>query len=436
MVPFAPCPQALATSGSGQKLRETIRQTNEGDGVGLIVQKFGGTSVGTPERIKNVARRVVATHAAGQRVVVVVSAPGDTTDDLIDMARQITDRPPGREMDMLLATGEQVSIALLAMAIHAQSCECISLTAAQARIRTEPVHTRARILSVDRGRIDRELTAGRVVIVAGFQGITQDEEITTLGRGGSDTTAVALASALGADLCQIFTDVEGVFTADPRIVPEARKIREISYDELLEMASSGALVVQTRAAELAKQYRVRLEVRSSFVDREGTAVTDNAFERRRLVTGVTHDRNVAKITATKVGDRPGVAHTLFRAIADRHVNVNLIVQSVPQRERADISFTVAKSDMAAAVEAARGVADEIGAEKVLADDQVAMVTIVGAGMISNPGVAAVMFGALSAEGVNIELITTSEIKVSCVIRAHEVEKAVRALHRAFELDKE
>jgi aspartate kinase len=402
--------------------------------VNLIVQKFGGSSVAGPGRVKHVARRIMATRRAGHQVIVVVSAPGDTTDELIGMARQITDRPPARELDMLLATGEQVSIALLAMAIHAAGAEAISLTGGQARIRTERVHTRARILGVDRQRIDRELAAGRIVIVAGFQGITEEDEITTLGRGGSDTTAVALASVLGADLCQIYTDVEGVFTADPRLVPEARKLTEISYDELLEMASSGAMVVQTRAAELAKQDQVRMEVRSAFADREGTVVTDNRFERRRVVTGVTHDTNVAKITATGVGDRPGTAHTLFHAIAARHVNVNMIIQSVPRQERADISFTVAKNDMAAAVQAARGVAASIGAEHILADDRVAMVSIVGAGMISNPGVAARMFGALAAQRINIELIATSEIKVSCVIPARDVVSAVRALHQEFELE--
>ncbi len=404
--------------------------------MGLIVQKFGGSSVAGADRVKNVAARVVATRRAGHRVVVVVSAPGDMTDDLIRMARQISEQPPAREMDMLLATGEQVSIALLAMAIHAGGHEVISLTGGQARIRTERVHTRARIVDVDRRRIDRELASGRIVIVAGFQGITDEEEITTLGRGGSDTTAVALASALGADVCQIYTDVEGVFTADPRLVPAARKLREISYDEMLEMASSGALVLQTRAAELAKQYRVPLEVRSSFVDREGTMVTDRSIERRRVVTGVTHDRNVAKITATGVADRPGAAHTIFRAVAARHVNVNMIIQSVPRHERADISFTVAASDMRAAVDAVRAVAAEVGAEEVLADDGVAMVSAVGAGMISNPGVAARMFGALAAAGINIELIATSEIKVSCVIRASEVERAVQALHAEFELQHE
>lgn len=401
----------------------------------LIVQKFGGSSVADAGRIRHVAKRILASRRQGHGVVVVVSAPGDMTDELIAMARQITEHPSPRELDMLLATGEQVSIALLAMAIHTDGAEAISLTGAQAGIRTEPVHTRARILTVDRRRIDRELAGGRIVIVAGFQGLTDESEITTLGRGGSDATAVALASSLGAERCQIYTDVEGIFTADPRIVPEARKLTQITYEELLEMASSGALVVQTRAAEMAMQHRVRLEVRSSFVDREGTVVTENMLERRKVVTGVTHDTNVAKVTATGVGDRPGVAHRLFKAIADRHVNVNLIVQSVPRKERADISFTVARPDMAAAVEAARGVAAEIGAGEVLADDGVAMVSIVGAGMITNPGVAARMFGALATEGINIELIATSEIKVSCVIARHKVEAAVRKLHTAFELDK-
>ena len=402
----------------------------------LVVQKFGGSSVATPDKIKHVAGRVAATREAGHNVVVVVSAPGDTTDDLIGLARQITDRPADREMDMLLATGEQVSIALLAMALHTRGQEAVSLTGAQALIRTEPVHLRARIDDIDRRRVDRELAAGRIVIGAGFQGITGDGEITTLGRGGSDTTAVALASVLGAEICRIYTDVEGVFTADPRVVPGARKLAEISYDEMLEMASSGALVLQTRAAELAKQYRVPLEVLSTFVDRGGTVVTDRAMERRRLVTAVTHDRNVAKIAATGLQDRPGIAHTLFRAIADRHVNVNLIIQSVPRAQGADISFTVARSDMAVAIEAARSVAGAIGAREIISDQDVAMVSIVGAGMITNPGVAATMFGALARHGINIELIATSEIKISCVVRADDVEKAVRVLHAEFRMDEE
>lgn len=402
----------------------------------IVVQKFGGSSVATPDLIKHVAGRVAATRDQGKEVVVVVSAPGDTTDDLIAMSRQITANPEPREMDMLLATGEQVSVSLLAMALHTRGCQAISLTGAQALIRTEPVHLRARIFNIDRSRVDRELAAGRIVIVAGFQGTTDDGEITTLGRGGSDTTAVALASALDAEICQIYTDVEGVFTADPRVVPEARKLAQISYDEMLEMASSGALVLQTRAAELAKQYLVPLEVRSTFVDRGGTVVTDRAIEGRRLVTAVTHDRNVAKIAATGVKDRPGVAHTLFQAIADRHVNVNLIIQSVPQAQGADISFTVARTDMAAAVEAARSVANEIGARDILADEGVAMVSIVGAGMITNPGVAAKMFGVLATHGINIELIATSEIKISCVVRSDDAEKAVRVLHAEFKMGEE
>ena len=402
----------------------------------VIVQKFGGTSVAGPDRIRHVARRIAATRRAGANVVVVVSAPGDMTDDLLKMARQVSEHPPAREVDMLLATGEQVSIALLAMALHAEGAEAISLTGGQAQVKTERVHTRARILTVDRRRIDRELAAGRIVIVAGFQGITDEEEITTLGRGGSDTTAVALASALDADLCQIYTDVEGVFTADPRIVPEARRLKALSYEELLEMASSGALVVQTRAAELAMQNRVRLEVRSSFVDREGTVVTDHSIERRRVVTGVTHDTNVAKISTTGVGDHPGAAYTLFKAIADRHVNVNLIIQSVPRKERADISFTVAKPDMAAALEAVRSVAPALGVRDIFSDDQVAVVSIIGGGMIANPGVAARMFGALAGAGINIQMIATSEIKVSCVIPLAAVATAVRELHKEFELDRE
>ena len=402
----------------------------------VVVQKFGGSSVATPDLIKHVAGRVAAARDRGQDVVVVVSAPGDTTDDLIGMSRQITANPEPREMDMLLATGEQVSIALLAMALHARGYPAVSLTGAQAQIRTEPVHLRARILGIDRGRVERELAAGRIVIVAGFQGTTDEGEITTLGRGGSDTTAVALASALDAEICQIYTDVEGVFTADPRVVPEARKLAAISYDEMLEMASSGALVLQTRAAELAKQYRVPLEVRSTFVDRGGTVVTDQGIEGRRLVTAVTHDRNIAKIATTGIQDRPGVAHTLFRAIAERHINVNLIIQSIPQARGADISFTVARSDMAAAVEAARSVAERIGARDILADEGVAMVSIVGAGMITNPGVAAKMFGALARGGINIELIATSEIKISCVVRSDDAEKAVRVLHAEFKMDEE
>ncbi|MDR5695712.1 MAG: aspartate kinase [Armatimonadota bacterium] len=403
--------------------------------MGLIVQKYGGTSVATPERIKHVARRVVNTKVAGNDVVVVVSAPGDTTDHLIELAKQVNERPPAREMDMLLATGEQISIALLAMAIHAIGHSAISLTGAQVRILTDGVHTKARILEVDRERIHRELARGNIVIVAGFQGVTPDNEITTLGRGGSDVTAVALASALDAQACEIYTDVEGVYTADPRIVPEAKKLDFVSFDEILEMASSGAVVLQTRAAEYAKQYNVPLHIRSTFSEAEGTRIGEvTAMEKVRVVTAVAHDRNVAKITITDVPDVPGIAHRLFSAIAAKHINVDMIVQSASREGVTDISFTVAATDGEAAAEVAQEVAREIGASGVMWEGGVAKISIVGAGMVTNPGVAAKMFGALAQEGINIQLISTSEIKVSCIIDEKDVERAVRAVHRAFNLD--
>jgi aspartate kinase len=401
----------------------------------LVVQKYGGTSVATPERIKHVARRVVNTKISGNDVVVVVSAPGDTTDHLIELAKQVNERPPAREMDMLLATGEQISIALLAMAIHAIGHSAISLTGAQVRILTDGVHTKARILEVDRERILRELARGNIVIVAGFQGVTPDNEITTLGRGGSDVTAVALASALDAETCEIYTDVEGVFTADPRIVPEARKLEYVSFDEILEMASSGAVVLQTRAAEYAKQYNVPLHIRSTFSEGEGTRIGEvTGMEKVRVVTAVAHDRNVAKITITDVPDVPGIAHRLFSAIAAKHINVDMIVQSASREGVTDISFTVAATDGEAAAEVTREVAREIGASGVMWEGGVAKISIVGAGMVTNPGVAAKMFGALAQEGINIQLISTSEIKVSCIIDEKDVERAVRAVHRAFNLD--
>lgn len=403
--------------------------------MGLVVQKYGGTSVATPERIKHVARRVVDTKLGGNDVVVVVSAPGDTTDHLIELAKQVNERPPAREMDMLLATGEQISIALLAMAIHAIGHSAISLTGAQVRILTDGVHTKARILEVDRERIHRELARGNIVIVAGFQGVTPDNEITTLGRGGSDVTAVALASALDAETCEIYTDVEGVFTADPRIVPEARKLDFVSFDEILEMASSGAVVLQTRAAEYAKQYNVPLHIRSTFSQAEGTRIGEvTGMEKVRVVTAVAHDRNVAKITITDVPDVPGIAHRLFSAIAAKHINVDMIVQSASREGVTDISFTVAATDGEAAAEVTREVAREIGASGVMWEGGVAKISIVGAGMVTNPGVAAKMFGALAQEGINIQLISTSEIKVSCIIDEKDVERAVRAVHRAFNLD--
>ncbi len=403
--------------------------------MGLIVQKYGGSSVATTERLRHVANRIVGTRKAGHDMVVVVSAPGDMTDDLIARAREISPQPPARELDMLMAVGEQVSIALLSMAVQALGEHAISLTGSQVRILTDGVHTKARIMEVDRRRIDVELGQDRIVIVAGFQGVTPDFEITTLGRGGSDLSAVALASALGAESCEIYTDVRGVFTADPRIVPEARQLDRLSYDEMLEMASSGAVVLQTRSVEYAKSNRVRLHVRSTWSDAPGTIIEEGSdVERTRLVTGVTHDTDVARITITNLPDVPGIAHRIFSALAERHINVDMIVQTASRGGKADISFTVTKSEAAVAEETTRAVGREIGAGEVVAAEGVAKVSIVGAGMASNPGVAAAMFGALAAAGINIQMISTSEIKVSCIIPVDDVQQAVRAVHRAFNLD--
>ncbi len=401
----------------------------------LIVQKYGGSSVATTEKLRHVAQRVAATRRTGASMVVVVSAPGDMTDELITRAREIAPQPPARELDMLMAVGEQVSIALLSMALQVIGEPAISLTGSQVRILTDGVHTKARILEVDRRRIDEELARGRIVVVAGFQGVTPDHEITTLGRGGSDLSAVALASALGADSCEIYTDVSGVFTADPRIVPEARLLSRLSYEEMLELASGGAVVLQTRSVEYAKAYGVRLHVRSTWTDAPGTIVEEGTeVERTRLVTGVAHDTNVAKITIRDLPDIPGVAHRIFSALADRHINVDMIVQTASRGGRADISFTVTKPDAAAAEEAVRTVGREIGGGEVAAGEGVAKISVIGAGMASNPGVAAAMFGALAAAGVNIQMISTSEIKISCVVPTDDIQTAVRAVHRAFNLD--
>ena len=400
----------------------------------LIVQKYGGSSVATTERMRHVAARVAAARRNGANVVVVVSAPGDTTDDLITRAHEITARPPARELDMLMAVGEQISIALLSMAIHELGQEAISLTGGQVRILTDGIHTKARILEVDRRRVDAELGRGRIVVVAGFQGVTPDHEITTLGRGGSDVTAVAVAAALGASSCEIYTDVPGVFTADPRIVPEAQQLQRLSYDEMLEMASSGAVVLQTRSVEYAKFHGVRLHVRSTWSEASGTIVEEAPeMEHVRLVTGVTHDLNVARMTIRDVPDVPGIAHRIFSALAARHINVDMIVQTASRGDRADISFTVSKAEAQVAEETTRQVGREIGGD-ITAAQGVAKVSIIGAGMASNPGVAATMFGALAAEGVNIQMISTSEIKVSCIIPAEDTERAVRAVHRAFNLN--
>jgi aspartate kinase len=412
-----------------------LGKAHEGDPVTLIIQKYGGSSVATTERLRHVAGRVTATRRNGVNVVVVVSAPGDMTDDLIARAHEITARPSSRELDVLMSVGEQISIALLAMAIQELGCDAVSLTGSQVRVLTDGVHRKARILDVDRRRVDAELSRGRIVVVAGFQGVTADHEITTLGRGGSDVTAVAMASALGASSCEIYTDVPGVFTADPRIVPEARQLELLSYDEMLEMASSGAVVLQTRSVEYAKFHGVQLHVRSTWSEAPGTIVEEAPqMEHVRLVTGVTHDLDVARMTIRNVPDVPGIAHRIFSALAARHINVDMIVQTASRDGRADISFTVTKAEAQVAEETTRAIGREIGAEEVAAAQGVAKVSIVGAGMASNPGVASTMFEALAGEGVNIQMISTSEIKVSCIIPAEDTERAVRAVHRAFNLN--
>lgn len=388
-------------------------------------------------KIQRVAKRVSDARAAGHSVVVVVSAMGDTTDDLIHLVASITDSPPEREMDMLLSTGEQVSIALLAMAVKELGAPVISLTGAQVGIMTDNAHTKARILNVNTARLQKELEQGNIIIVAGFQGINDQNDITTLGRGGSDTTAVALAAALKADLCEIYTDVDGVYTTDPRVVPEARKLEVVSYNEMLELAILGALVLHPRAVELAMQYGIPLHVRSSFNNNPGTIVREvDSMERSLVVTGVAYDLNVAKIGLYDVMDKPGIAYKLFRKLADEKINVDMIIQSATRDERNDISFTCSRDDLKKALSVVEGLLPELGASGVTSKDSVAKVSIVGAGMISNPGVAALMFEALAAEGINLEMISTSEIKTSCVIEADAAKKAVQALHDKFNLAKD
>jgi len=405
--------------------------------MGLYVQKYGGSSVADTEKIKGVARRVVETAKAGHRVVVVVSAMGKTTDGLIRLAHEITAAPNEREMDMLLATGEQVSIALLAMAIEILGHPARSFTGEQAGIRTDAAHTRARILGIDADKVRRALDEGHVAIVAGFQGVTGEDDITTLGRGGSDLTAVALAAALRADVCEIYTDVDGVYTADPNIVPDARKLGRVSYDEMLEMASLGAKVLQSRSVEFAKKYGVPVHVRSTFKSDPGTLVTmEDPHMESVLVTGVTHDRGQAKVSILRVPDRPGIAAQVFGGVAERGIVVDMIVQNISRDGYTDISFTLPRTDRDRAVAVLSEVARRIGAEGVAHDDRIAKVSIVGVGMRSHSGVAARMFQTLSREGINIQMISTSEIAVSCVIEDKYTELAVRALHDAFELGAE
>ncbi len=402
--------------------------------MGLIVQKYGGSSVADAQKIRGVARRVVETAKAGHGVVVVVSAMGKTTDGLLRLAHEVTPTPPEREVDMLLATGEQVSIALLAMAIDALGHKARSFTGEQAGIRTDAAHTRARIVGIDGDKVRRALDDGYVAIVAGFQGVTEEDNITTLGRGGSDLTAVALAATLRADVCEIYTDVDGVYTADPNIVREARKLDRISYDEMLEMASLGAKVLQSRSVEFAKKYGVPVHVRSTFKTDPGTLVTkeDRNME-AVVVTGIAHDRGQAKVTIRGVPDRPGIAAQVFGTVSDHGIVVDMIVQNVSRDGMSDISFTVPRPDRPTVVATLEEVAKKIGAESVTYDDRIAKVSIVGVGMRSHSGVAAQMFRALSREGVNIHMISTSEIAVSCVIEDKYTELAVRALHDSFEL---
>lgn len=402
--------------------------------MGLIVQKYGGTSVGDLERLKHVARRIVEARGAGNEVVVVVSAIAGETDRLLQLAHQISENPDSRELDVILATGEQVAIGLLSLAIQDCGAKARSFTGTQVRILTDNVHTRARILNIDVERIRQALQEGEIAIVAGFQGVNAEEEVTTLGRGGSDLTAVALAAALRADVCEIYTDVEGVYTADPTLVPTARKLPQVTYEEMIEIASLGTKVLQTRAVEYAKNYNVAIHVRSSFTKNPGTLLVqeDHAME-KVVVSGIAYNKDEAKITITRVGDRPGIAAKLFGKVAEAGVVVDMIVQNISQDGHTDISFTVPRADFHKAMELVDGLAREIGADQVLGDDRIAKVSMVGVGMRTHSGVAARMFAALAKESINIMMISTSEIKVSCVIEEKYTELAVRVLHDAFGL---
>jgi aspartate kinase len=401
----------------------------------LIVQKYGGTSVADAERIKNVARRIVATKDKGNQVVVVVSAMGDTTDELIELAYQLAEEPSARELDLLLSTGEIVSSTLLAMALRDMGCEAISLSGAQAGIHTDSAHRQARILKVEAKRVVKELEAGKIVIVAGFQGVTGEMDITTLGRGGSDTTAVALAASLGASVCQIYTDVDGVYTADPRLTPDAKPLAEIGYEEMLELATYGAKVMHPRAVELGELYDIPILVASSFNDKAGTLIHGGApMEVRNKVMGIAHDLNVAKITVVGVPDRPGIAAAIFQPLAQAGISVDTIVQNASIENITDLTFTVAKSELVGAMRVVEPIAREIKARECLSDSKLGKVSIIGTGMQNTPGYAARMFTTLSEQGINIQLITTSEIRITCIIDAARVEDAVRALHRAFELE--
>ena len=410
----------------------------------LVVQKYGGSSVADADGIKRVAQRIVATRKSGHAVVVVVSAMGDTTDELRDLASQVSPLPPGRELDMLLTSGERISMALLAMAIANLGLEGRSFTGSQAGVITDSAHGNARIIDITPGRIQIALDDGAIPIVAGFQGVSQDsKDITTLGRGASDTTAVALAAALGADVCEIYTDVDGVFTADPRIVPGARRIPRISYEEMLEMAACGAKVLMLRCVEYARRFDIPIHVRSSFSSREGTWVTgvpqqqtEEGEMEQAIISGVAHDRGEAKITVVGVPDKVGEAARIFRAIAGAAINIDMIVQNISAAAtgRTDISFTLPREDGHTAVTSLRQLQDQVGFESILYDDRIGKVSVVGAGMRSHPGVSATFFGALAEAGVNIEMISTSEIRISVVVDENDVGVAVTAAHKAFDLE--
>jgi len=403
----------------------------------VIVQKYGGTSVATISRLKNAAKRIIDTKKKGYRVVAVVSAPGDLTDELISEARRIDPYPVEREMDMLLSIGEQKSSALLAIAINALGSEAISLNASQVGIVTDTAHSKAKIIEIRAGKkLERLLNEDKIVIVTGFQGITPEEDITTLGRGGSDLTAVALAAVLGAQICEIYTDVEGVYTANPRLVRDAKKIDNISYDAMLELAVLGAQVMQARSIEVAKRYGVPIHVRSGFNDRRGTVISKEVpMMEDVVVSGVACDRDQVKMSIIDVQDRPGIAATLFGAISDRNINVDMIVQSSAADGKNDISFTVSKGDLKKCLDVLKIMKKKLKAENIIYDDKVAKVSIVGVGMKSHTGVASRMFSSLARKKINIEMISTSEIKISCVINQRDSAKAVRAVHQEFELGK-
>ncbi|MEN9923528.1 MAG: hypothetical protein RIS09_1042 [Actinomycetota bacterium] len=409
--------------------------------MGLVVQKYGGSSVADATAIKRVAARIVETKKAGHKVVVVVSAMGDTTDELIDLANQVTPMPPPRELDMLLTAGERISMALLAMAVGQLGFEARSFTGSQAGVITDSAHGKARIIDVTPGRIQTALDEGAIAIVAGFQGVSQDsKDITTLGRGGSDTTAVALAAALDADVCEIYTDVDGVFSADPRVVPTARHLGSVSYDEMLELAAGGAKVLHLRCVEYAKRFDLPIHVRSSFSNNPGTWIvrerTLGEDMEQPIIAGIAHDLADAKITIVGVPDRPGVAAAIFQIIADAQINIDMIVQNVSSATTGltDISFTLPKSDGQVAVSTLQRIQKEIGFQNLIFDDGIGKISLVGAGMRSHPGVSATLFAALAEANVNIEMISTSEIRISVVVRDSDVEKAVKAIHSAFGLD--